>query len=459
MGVRLAELRTKPQFLYVTWSPFGDQISEKLLIEAAEAAAECGAKEFVIDAGWYRNEFSPANEGWAGACGDYLTDKNKFPNGLKPVFDRVRALGMRPGLWMSLATAGRTSRVYRDHPEWLVLDRQGKPLNLHTYFDPVATACMTTNWYDHIKSAMLRYVKENDLKYLKVDLTIATSAYRFDDDNTGCFATNHPHKDREESLLMIYRRAWQLFDELQAAAPDLYIDCTFETMGKYQLIDLDMCKHAHGNWISNFGGDPPLGSLRVRNLAWWATPAIPASALIIGGLSIDSANSEHSLISLAGSLPVLLGDPRRVPRPQRARLRAWSSWLEQMQKKYDYLMYRQDLAGFGEPRDGAWDGWQRINTDSRRGGIVGVFRQGARERQRAVCIAGLSPDRDYTIRRGPDGKVIQTLSGRSLEEKGFPVDFDRPYDGACLKSSRPRRTSHCPVYRGEWRASCPGLRR
>ena len=82
---------------------------------------------------------------------------------------------MKPGLWMSIATVGRTSRVYRDHPEWLVVDRQGKPMNLHTYHDPIATACMTTGWYDHIKSAMLRYVKDNDLKYLKIDLSIATA--------------------------------------------------------------------------------------------------------------------------------------------------------------------------------------------------------------------------------------------------------------------------------------------
>ena len=232
---------------------------------------------------------------------------------------------------------------------------------------------------------------------------------------------------------MIYQRAWQLFDELHAAAPDLYIDCTFETMGKYQLIDLDMCTHAHGNWISNFGGDPPSGPLRVRNLAWWATPAIPASSLVIGGMDIDAERSEQSLISLAGSLPVLLGDPRRVPPVQRARLRAWSDWLVQMQKKYDYQMHRQDLPGFGEPRDGAWDGWQRINTDTHQGGIVGVFRQGADERQRTVCIEGLSPDRYYTIRRGPDGKVIQMLSGKALGETGFSVSFEELYDGALFE--------------------------
>ena len=57
----------------------------------------------------------------------------------------------------------------------------------------------------------------------------------------------------------MYQRTWQLFDDLHKEAPDLFIDCTFETMGAQQLIDLDMCKHAEGNWLSNFGEKAPLG--------------------------------------------------------------------------------------------------------------------------------------------------------------------------------------------------------
>ena len=34
-------------------------------------------------------------------------------------------------------------------------------------------------------------------------------------------------------------------------------------------------------------------------------------------------------------------------------------------------MFRQDLAGFGEPREGQWDGYQRINTETQSGGLVG----------------------------------------------------------------------------------------
>ena len=72
---------------------------------------------------------------------------------------------------------------------------------------------------------------------------------------SGCYATDHPgHKDHNESLYTNYEQVWRLFDELHAAKPNLFIDCTFETMGGLQLIDYAMVKHAEGNWLSNFSG-------------------------------------------------------------------------------------------------------------------------------------------------------------------------------------------------------------
>jgi alpha-galactosidase len=93
------------------------------------------------------------------------------------------------------------------------------------------------------------------------------------------------------------------------------------------------------------------------------------------------------------------------------------------------MSFRQDLPGFGEPGQGSWDGWQRINTDTQKGGIIGIFRQGARESSRTVFIAGLSPDLTYTIRLAPGNTFICKATGQSLSEVGFRVKFDRMTDG------------------------------
>ncbi len=341
---------------------------------------------------------------------------------------------MKPGLWISMAGASPDSKVINEHPEWFIQNKDGQLENLHSSGGHLKTACFGTGWVDHIKSKIFYLVKEHGLEYAKLDFAIVTSAYRYDRTYSGCYATDHPHhRDRPESFLNLYRRAWQMYDELHAEAPDLFIDCTFETMGALQMIDFDMCKHAEGNWLSNFHSPAPLGSQRVRQMSWWRSPAIPAAALVIGNQQLDDPNIELSIMSLAGSFPIFLGDPRKLPAAKKASIRSWSDWLRQMQDRYDYMMYRQDLAGFGEPQEGQWDGFQRINTDTRSGGIVGVFRQGGMENRRQIIVKYLDPLRIYKIYQAPGGLELGSKSGKQLLEEGFDVMLEEEYDGGLFE--------------------------
>ena len=429
MGTRLSKIPEKPVFVYNTWEPFFHNINDKLVRELADAAAECGIEEFIID------------DGWQDSYGDWGINRDKFPNGLKPVFDYIKSKGMKPGVWISLGAVESISKVYRDHPDWLVRKADGSPVSLHMDNDKLYdwetySMCMTTGWYDYIKGVILKLVKEHGLEYVKGDFAVVTGAYTSDKSRSGCHATNHTHMDRNESMLDIYRRTWDLFDDLHKAAPRLFIDCTFETMGSQQLIDLDMCKHAEGNWLSNFGDKSPLGAMRVRQMSWWRTPVIPATAMVIGNQHFDDPQFELSLMSLAGSLPIVLGDPRQLTKEQRARMKSWADWLRQMQKKHDFMSFRQDLRGYGEPAEGNWDGFQRINSETHSGGIVGIFRQGSPESQRTIAVNFLDPNGVYEVKKAPSGEFVMNSTGKELSERGFTVKFDKKYDGALYEIAR-----------------------
>lgn len=426
-GMRIDQLSKKPTFVYNTWVPFYHNINEQLVIELAKAAAECGVEEFIIDDGWQINIDDPERK--QGFHGDWEVDKQKFPNGLRPVFDYIKSLGMKPGLWVTLASVSPSSKVFKAHPEYLVQDSAGKATDLHN-LNNSATACMGTDWYDYIKSVILRLVDEHGLSYVKLDLAIVTSAYVYDSSRTGCYAVTHPlHRDREESFEVIYRRCMQLFDELHREAPDLFIDCTFETAGKLQLMDYGIAKHAEGNWLSNVQQPSPVGPLRVRNLAWGRTPALPATSLVIGNLRMEEPSHELCYKSLTGTLPIMLGDPRNLTPAERQGYKSWSSWLKQLEARHSVMSFRQDLPGFGEPTEGCWDGFCRINTESGSGGLVGVFRWGAAETSRMVTVPWLVPDRKYIVRQGFESKFITEQTGKELAEKGFLVNLPEKYDG------------------------------
>ncbi|OFY76574.1 MAG: hypothetical protein A2V46_02935 [Bacteroidetes bacterium RBG_19FT_COMBO_42_7] len=193
--------------------------------------------------------------------------------------------------------------------------------------------------------------------------------------------------------------------------------------------DYAFAKHAEGNWLSNIEEPYPTGALRMRQLAWWRSPAVPAGSLVIGNLPFDSKNFEFDLKSLIGTLPIVLGDPRKLSPEKRSDIKQWADWMVKMQNEYDYMIFRQDLPGFGEPAEGAWDGWARINTETRNGGIIGVFRHGSKEKSRTVTVAGLDPAKKYSILLAPDGKNIAQMTGKQLLLEGFNVSFTNSYDG------------------------------
>ncbi len=412
MGIRLVELKEKPVFVYNTWNPFRHDINESLIAELVDAAAECGIEEFVIDDGWQRNYYHSDKE-YGGPVGDWIVNEKKFPKGLTPVFDHIKEKGMKPGLWMSLGSAHASSKVFRDHKEWFVTDKDGKPTNLHSdWVKDMFTACFSTDWPDYIKGKIEDMARNFGLEYVKLDFSIVTSAYVVEPVRTGCYATDHPyHKDHNESYLNNFSRLMRMFDDLHRAAPNLFIDCTFETMGKLQLIDYSTVKHAEGDWLSNFEEPSPDGALRVRNLAWWRTPVIPAGACVIGNLKLDNKDLEFDFLSLVGTLPIMLGDPRKLTESDRKMLKTWSDWLRKMQKNYNYMIYRQDLPCFGEPMEGHWDGWARINTDTKEGGIIGVFRQGAVEQSRVVTVDWLDPESKYAVVHAGDGEILLEMTG------------------------------------------------
>jgi alpha-galactosidase len=99
-----------------------------------------------------------------------------------------------------------------------------------------------------------------------------------------------------------------------------------------------------------------------------------------------------------------------------------------MQKKYNYDLFRQDLPSFGEPTEGSWDGWSRINTDTGKGGIVGIFRQGSLDDQRTVSVPGLDKNKHYKVKSAPSGEEVVKMTGKELEEKGFKVKMSQKYD-------------------------------
>lgn len=62
------------------------------------------------------------DDGWETAVGDWLKpNSHKFRNGMKPLVDEIHAAGFRAGLWLAPFVCQKSSRIYKEHREWLLM--------------------------------------------------------------------------------------------------------------------------------------------------------------------------------------------------------------------------------------------------------------------------------------------------------------------------------------------------
>lgn len=105
---------------YTSWYNYYNRISDGIINRDLKSIADQDAKFhcFQID------------DGYQESIGDWLTtDKNKFPNGMKVVADAIHANGMIAGLWLAPFAAVKKSKLFREHPDWFIKDKNGKPYN------------------------------------------------------------------------------------------------------------------------------------------------------------------------------------------------------------------------------------------------------------------------------------------------------------------------------------------
>ena len=86
---------------------------------------ECSKRErnqvglWWIDAGWYT---LPASKEWYDGSGNWEADKERFPNGMKPIADAAHEAGMRLILWFEPERVYKDTWLYNNHPEWLIMN-------------------------------------------------------------------------------------------------------------------------------------------------------------------------------------------------------------------------------------------------------------------------------------------------------------------------------------------------
>ncbi|MDR2202030.1 MAG: alpha-galactosidase [Clostridiales bacterium] len=85
------------EYMHLAW----DNPSEELTKKIAPAAAEAGARYYVIDCGWHNEE-----DAVYSYVGHWRESAKRFPSGVKKTVGFIRSLGMKAGLWIEPESFG-----------------------------------------------------------------------------------------------------------------------------------------------------------------------------------------------------------------------------------------------------------------------------------------------------------------------------------------------------------------
>lgn len=108
---------TKPAFHWCSWYYLYHTLDQPTLEEYLEGFSahkqDVPFTHIQIDAGYFRS------------CGDWLDVYERFPQGLKHAADTIKKAGYEPGIWIGPFMVGDESRLFREHPDWMLKQTDG----------------------------------------------------------------------------------------------------------------------------------------------------------------------------------------------------------------------------------------------------------------------------------------------------------------------------------------------
>jgi alpha-galactosidase len=230
MTASLPAPRPRP-VIYNSWEATEFNVNEAGQMALAEKAAALGIDRFVMDDGW----FGQRKNDHAG-LGDWYVNQEKFPHGLKPLIDRVHALGMDFGLWVEPEMVNPDSDLYRKHPDW-VLNFPGRPRTEGR--NQLVLNLARPDVREYVLGFLDKLLSDNDIAFLKWDYNRNWSEPGWD---------QLPAAEQKKVYVAFTQNLYSILTELRRSHPNVEIESCSGGGGR---VDLGILRYTDEVWPSD----------------------------------------------------------------------------------------------------------------------------------------------------------------------------------------------------------------
>lgn len=362
---------------------------------------------FWLDAGWHTGagDFRHGKS-WANTTGNWTVDRERFPEGLKPVSDAVHETGAKFMVWFEPERVVKGTQWATEHKEWM-LDTEwpeGSEQSTWYLFDLGNDAAC--DWLCKYYGDL---IEENGIDYYRQDFNMLPAGYWRDADQPG---------RRGITEIRHIENLYRFWDYLLDRFPGLLID-NCASGGKR--LDWESIGRSAPLWRSDYYhyDDPDGYQCHTYGLNFF----LPIHGT---GILLPDQYSFRSSLSSALQCNWKVTEPGVSVLDMQQRIREYRDIREYYYEDYYPLSGMGDLTG-----SDVWLAYQMHRPSDDSGIVVAFRRQDAPDAEYTVRLGGLTPDASYTL-LDCDTQAETVRSGRELTE-GLTLRLDNPKSSLLIK--------------------------
>ena len=189
------------------WEATYFDFTEERIVEIAKKAKECGVELFVLDDGWFGQRSSDK-----AGLGDWVANRDRLPEGIEGLAERISSLGMKFGLWFEPEMVNKDSDLYRAHPDWIL--QTPERTNSHGRFQHVLDFSRK-EVVDAIYEMMSKILGNAKISYVKWDMNRSI---------TECFSAALPADRQGEVFHRYILGVYDLYERLTSRFPEILFE-------------------------------------------------------------------------------------------------------------------------------------------------------------------------------------------------------------------------------------------
>jgi alpha-galactosidase len=362
--------------IYNSWEATEFKVDEPGQVALAEKAASIGVDRFVMDDGW----FGQRKTDHAG-LGDWYVNIEKFPNGLKPLIDKVHGLGMDFGLWVEPEMVNPDSDLYRKHPDW-VLNFPGRPRSEQR--NQLVLNLARSDVKEYVEGFLDKLLSENDIAFLKWDYNRNWAEPGWD---------QVPADEQQRVYVQYIRNLYAILGDLRKKHPNVEIESCSGGGGR---VDLGILRYTDEVWPSD--NTDPFDRLSMQDGFSYAYPPQIMMAWVTDSPHWLNGRSTSLAYRMLSSMQGSLGIGANLNR-WTAEDFATAKRLIAAYHSVQPTIVRGDLYRLISPRDGSeMSATESVSRDKKQA-VVFAFTHSTQEGRGfpLLLLQGLDPDVEYQL--------------------------------------------------------------